>query len=402
MAIRTRKQALAAAKKTTRNSVGMCQKVTREWYNAPSVGDVDGDRDADAVDGWLSEPKSKRHPGDRNPPAGVPLAFSGGSRGHGHRAISDVKGVVSIDMLNNRYKAGYTSTVTGTSTAAAIATIERSMGVRYLGWSETISGLAIPADPTLPPPVKRKTLTRKFMHLSLQFSDTNAQKQHDVDKAFALGIPYIGGTEMRGDRAILEKYATKYGYRLSTSDRFDTWVAIKKKLIKAGSWRAGADFQINGSAKTPGNPPGKWGPKAIVWGQYEDTALGTVSLGAVHRLTAGGAGAALKRSSDLLMAKKEQAWGKKHGAGTDLAFLTGDFNLNDKMYDVFKGVNGFTTSADELKMWPNTAHGPIDAIASWDQDARVKWMKLEVLNDKNFFLYTDHYAVVATAQIAVL
>lgn len=148
MTIRTSKQALAAARGTTRNVPGTCQLTVRNWFNAPSAGDQDGDKDADAVDGWLSEPKNYRHVGDRNPPPGKPLAFKGGRRGFGHRALSAVDSVFSTDMYNNRYRAGYTSRVTGSSVSDAIAKIELSMGVEYVGWSDSIDGYPIPKEPT--------------------------------------------------------------------------------------------------------------------------------------------------------------------------------------------------------------------------------------------------------------
>lgn len=154
--IRTRSQAMVAAGLTRTNKPGMCQAVTRGWYNAPSVGDVDGDGRADAEDGWKSEPLGARHVGDRNPPAGVPLYFEGGRNDDGHRAMSFPHGQVRStdwDTETNRYKAG----VTGT--AKSIADIERGMGVRYVGWTSTISGHPIPTDsqpPASKPAVRSK------------------------------------------------------------------------------------------------------------------------------------------------------------------------------------------------------------------------------------------------------
>lgn len=151
--INTREQALANAMEQTHNIPGTCQKATRGWYNAPSAGDQDGDGDSDAVDGWVSEPTSARHSGDRNPPLGVPLAFSGGSKGFGHRCISRAPSgqARSTDMLNGRYKAGIIGN-------ASIDQIENSMGVHYLGWSETIDGYRIPESPK--EPVKHTKVAR--------------------------------------------------------------------------------------------------------------------------------------------------------------------------------------------------------------------------------------------------
>lgn len=140
----TREEAAQRAEASKYNEPGTCQLWTRTQFGAPSAGDRDGDSDSDAVDGWKSEPVSKRH-FDRNPPRGVPVAFSGGSRGYGHRAISLGDGKIrSTDMTATGYKPG----VVGTTT---IDQIERSMGVSYMGWSETITGALIPNPPPVPP-----------------------------------------------------------------------------------------------------------------------------------------------------------------------------------------------------------------------------------------------------------
>ncbi len=156
MTVRTCQEAIIAMLATDHNVLGTCQKVARGWWNAPSVGDVDQDGDADAVDGWESEPKAYRHPGDRNPPPGVPISFGGGSRGFGHRAgtLAHKGRLRSTDMLANAYSPTHTSTVEASTTSDAIAIIEQQMKVDYLGWSETISGELIPnfAKKPGPPP----------------------------------------------------------------------------------------------------------------------------------------------------------------------------------------------------------------------------------------------------------
>lgn len=147
--MRNREEAAALVESLigTGNTPGTCQAWTRKIYEAHAVGDVDGDGRADAVDGWLSEPEGARHEGDRNPPRGTPVAFAGGSRGDGHRAVSLGNGLVgSTDMYNGRYVSGRIGTAT-------IAEIERSMGVRYLGWTDTISALTIPLPPVETKPV---------------------------------------------------------------------------------------------------------------------------------------------------------------------------------------------------------------------------------------------------------
>lgn len=145
MTIRTRAEAAHLAEAARTNKPGTCQAWTRALYGAPAAGDRDHDGDADAVDGWLSEPPAHRRPGDKNPPRGVPVAWAGGSKGFGHRAIALGDGLIrSIDMRDGRYKAG----VVGTAT---IDQISRAMGLTYLGWSPTITGILIPGAPTAAP-----------------------------------------------------------------------------------------------------------------------------------------------------------------------------------------------------------------------------------------------------------
>lgn len=155
MTVRNREEAAKSAEASQTNVVGTCQLWTRERFGAESAGDRDGDKDADAVDGWLSEPSSAKHYNDRNPPRGVPVAFSGGSKGFGHRAVSLGDGRIrSTDMSDDGLS--YLKGNVGTTT---LANIERSMGMRYLGWSETITGHVIPLAPSdvkPPKPAKPK------------------------------------------------------------------------------------------------------------------------------------------------------------------------------------------------------------------------------------------------------
>lgn len=167
-----------------------CQKWTRTMIGAPSAGDLDGDGDADAVDGWLSEPDWAKHHLDRNPPEGAPVAFSGGSAGYGHRAISLGDGKIrSTDMNGSRYAPG----VVGTTTIEAI---EARMGVHYLGWSETMTGLKIP-DLIPPKPPAKKTRGARIDKAIRLLNQANAKsgsaRAKAIRKALAAAkeIPFL-------------------------------------------------------------------------------------------------------------------------------------------------------------------------------------------------------------------
>lgn len=151
MVIANREQAARRAEASTKASVGMCQAWTRGIYGAPSVGDVDLDGDADAVDGWRAESPENRHAGDRHPPRGVPLAWKGGSKGHGHRAIS----------LGNQMVRSIDVDGPGTVGTVKLSWFEEHWNMDYLGWTDTISNIKIPipAPKIVTPPKtpKRKT-----------------------------------------------------------------------------------------------------------------------------------------------------------------------------------------------------------------------------------------------------
>lgn len=116
------------------NTIGMCQAWTRGIIGQDAVGDVDGDGDADAIDGWKSEPNSAKHTGPA--PEGVPGAWSGGRSGFGHRAVS----------LGNDRWASTDAPVAGLVGVVNTKWFSDNWGMTYLGWSDTMSGELIP-DP---------------------------------------------------------------------------------------------------------------------------------------------------------------------------------------------------------------------------------------------------------------
>ena len=143
--VRSRADAARRAEQSNYNTPGTCQLWTRTMFDAPSAGDRDGDGDADAVDGWKSEPEKYRHT-DRKPPRGTPIAWSGGSKGYGHRAVSlgpDKSGVYQVRSTD--------APVRGRVGTVPLDWFERNWGLKYLGWSESITGTLIPgAEPEKP------------------------------------------------------------------------------------------------------------------------------------------------------------------------------------------------------------------------------------------------------------
>lgn len=143
-----RAQAVERAKASTTNVPNTCQLWTRTMFGAPSAGDFDGDGASDAEDGWKSEPAKYKHPGDRNPPAGVPVSYGGGSADNGHRAIS-----LGGGMIRSTDAAGW-----GHVGTVPLDWPEKTWGLTYLGWSDTCDGWLIPT-PEPPKPPRPKPLT---------------------------------------------------------------------------------------------------------------------------------------------------------------------------------------------------------------------------------------------------
>lgn len=179
-----REEAADRAAESKTNVPGTCQLWTRTRFGAPSAGDLDRDGDADAVDGWKSEPTEARH-ADRKPPRGVPVAWSGGRNGFGHRAISLGGGLIrSTDAGGS----GRVATV-------ELGWVERTWGLTYLGWSETITGLEIPRPPRpkpepeippavdLGPPTRGKRVDQAIRRL--RHVEATGQRQTLVDRALS-------------------------------------------------------------------------------------------------------------------------------------------------------------------------------------------------------------------------
>ncbi len=112
---------------------------TKSTHTPPHVVDQ-------ALDVWNIAPASRRHPGDRNPPAGALLLY--GKR-KGHIAIgTGGDRQVSTDWPSN-----------GKIGVATIEQIEKSWGQTYLGWTDYLEGddvtYVYPAPPASPSPTQR-------------------------------------------------------------------------------------------------------------------------------------------------------------------------------------------------------------------------------------------------------
>jgi len=119
-------EAVANGRAVDYYDVGMCQKYVRGpcW----EVGSLYGS----AIEAWNGA--AEKHPGDRNPPKGAPVYYSGGQYGH---AVISVGGgrIRSTDCTSATHV-----------NDADLSWPESAWGYRYLGWTGDINGVDLPIE----------------------------------------------------------------------------------------------------------------------------------------------------------------------------------------------------------------------------------------------------------------
>lgn len=241
----------------------------------------------------------------------------------------------------------------------------------------------------------------RTQHTSLQFSDTPKQQAHDVEKLFAKGerFPIKTGTEagpsttQDHNRRLLRKFAKEFDHEIHFGA--GNWVAVDRGIIVPGTFTRNLIF-VAKSHELVGKMRDRVMP--VVSFEHKVKGVGRIHQGAAHYAKNGA-----KPGDPNYLINKRYAlsiykWMLEVAGGSDKAFVNGDFNMNDRSLDWFHGL-GITSMADELKKWQNTGHGPIDGMASFDKDGRVKAHAFNVLDDKKFFLYSDHFACRGTWRI---
>jgi hypothetical protein len=238
------------------------------------------------------------------------------------------------------------------------------------------------------------TFALRMQHTSLQFSDKAAQQTHDVHAIFEEGkdFPIKTGTEAftgngrNQNRPLLIEAAKEYGYIINFAG--DSWVAVDRDIVSKGS--AGKDdiFLISNDTQQVSRGTDRIMPTISFL--HTTPGVGRIHVGGVHYPTHGAKPGDPNHAMNVKCAEKIAAWMSRVGKGSDLAFVNGDFNMQDRTLDFALGHN-FTSMADELNAWQSTGHGPIDGMCSYDHDGRVKAKRWNVLDDKEFFLFSDHF-----------
>jgi hypothetical protein len=236
----------------------------------------------------------------------------------------------------------------------------------------------------------------RVMHASLEVFDSTAQKTVDVakifDRAARRDVAWITGTEAGEDplKSIVRTAAATHGYTFALYK--GNFVCVRKSFLKTGSYGHGGHTVVdNDEVFGPGHDLN------YVWAEFDHKTLGHITVVGSHYATKGRQGdvTPLYRRNTEENLRLATAIGKfmvKQGEGAALSFYGGDQNDTDKLQDTFFG-QPVTSLWDELQHYETTGHGPIDVIASYDRDGRVKGASINALNDREFSLHSDHYLV---------
>lgn len=274
-----------------------------------------------------------------------------------------------------------------------------------LGVPDSVPGLGrvdlntskIPVNRLLIPKEKPVTSSKlRMQHTSLQYSDSPAQQRQDIRDLFEQGASYPikTGTEGASDKGsdnmnnpFLREFAKEYNHAIHIVR--DNWIAIDRDIIKPGTLVRGDVFLVSNDDMV-----GHGHDRVMCTMEFDhvDSGIGHLSIGAVHYPTK------TRKPSDpnwdiaKACAEGINRWMIKEGAGKNLAFVNGDFNMADNQEKQDWAFGGkFTSMADELEAWQNTGHGPIDGFCSYDRDGRVKAHRFNVLDDTEMFQHSDHF-----------
>jgi hypothetical protein len=218
MAIRSVQSALAWARSQRRFQSGMCLKFVRTTYRVPS-------KYASAAIAW----HKTRFRHSSTPPRGVPVWWTGGSRGFGHVAISAGDGFVISTDTGGRGHVGRTS----------IAHITNAWGQTYRGWTEDINGVRVyrPSGATA-----AATQPKPVIDASAAAALFRSGKKHNavlrIQRALAaeVGLDFSSGPGVPGrrTRAAYKKWQQRLGFRGADADGIPGYTSLKRLGAKHG------------------------------------------------------------------------------------------------------------------------------------------------------------------------
>lgn len=243
-------------------------------------------------------------------------------------------------------------------------------------------------------------MTVDTAQFSMLYALNEKQALHDAAKIFRRKYEWMTGTEAGEDplKRVLRVAAHNAGYTFHVYK--SNWVAIRKDLILPGSWQKGAITVLdNDKVIGPGHDLN------IVWDSFRHDGLGDVTVMSSHYATKGrpsGKGIFLRNlGANRTLAHEIGDLADEKGAGNKLFFGGVDSNIIDKADDIFFGEK-LTTTWDELGKYEGTGHDNIDAVFSYNPDGRVKAKYVRALDDREQFMFSDHFPVESGFEVKLL
>jgi hypothetical protein len=234
----------------------------------------------------------------------------------------------------------------------------------------------------------------RVQHSSLQFSDGSRQQGHDIEKLFRTGEDYhiktgteAGPEDGNDNREHLIEAAQDYKHRIHFTE--GNWVAVDREIIQPGSVKVGG---VLIASQNEMRTKGRARVMATFAFTHKDDRFGRIAQAAAHYATRGARKGDPNYHINVRYSNRIESWMRRAGSKKAMAFVNGDFNMPDAVLDWAHG-NDFTSMGDELKRHPNTGHGAIDGMCSFDQDRRVQANSLRVLSDAEMRLFMDHFVV---------
>lgn len=231
----------------------------------------------------------------------------------------------------------------------------------------------------------------RFAHASGQYSDAEKHQVSDahtlVAEMRARGWQWLTGTEA-GSQSVLapafRRIAEEHGLKFRKGSTGDVWMLHPVHLFDEPpevQW-----------VKTLDGVAGQFADRGVlrVTGDCPLTRSDLTVLTA-HYLTHDD-----PRNEEIADTVGQLA--RAYGKGRALVFYGGDQNINDQKYDTFMG-NPMTSLQDELGKHPGSGHGPIDVLATYNHDARVRAVDVTAFDDKEIHLFSDHYIVEGEVEI---
>lgn len=229
-----------------------------------------------------------------------------------------------------------------------------------------------------------------------QFSDNAEQKRADAKKIFKTfaDVDVIGGTEAGEEplRTFLKQEANKRGFRFFVMRAH--WIAVKESILSPRNFTKGYVPVLKSFQGV-----GKHSDRGVVWMQFTHIDTGQViTVSAGHYLTKGGSPSLPNYEINVSYADKIGKLAVEMGRGGAVFIYMGDQNTRDRVYDTFHD-SPLTSIWDEKGKYPDTGHGNIDVIATYDKDRRVEVDAAWVMDDTKIRLYVDHFVTCANLTI---